>query len=158
MAIPTTYDITFQCGHTEAKDLSDTPAGKRKGRAFGLGKNFVCGRCFRKRGKEDLQKQNQQTLLDAEAFDAEHSLPALEGTEKQVDWATRARYEAVASILDDDPAGDDGTAILAAARTLTRAGWWIDNTTDSDLDTDDLIELITTAQDDTEYLETENPY
>ena len=33
MAIPITLSIQFKCGHAETKDLTSTPAGKRKAKA-----------------------------------------------------------------------------------------------------------------------------
>jgi len=33
MAVATKYKIKFTCGHSEIKDLSDTPAGKRANKA-----------------------------------------------------------------------------------------------------------------------------
>ncbi|GAA3278235.1 hypothetical protein [Nesterenkonia halobia] len=155
MAIPTTFDIEYTCGHTETTDLSATPAGKRKGRAFGLGKNLVCSKCFKKKGKEELAKQNQQTLIEAGEQAEALDLPELDGTEKQVDWATRARYEALASI-QDDAAEATAAKTIDAAKQLVRAGWWIDNTTDKELDAEDLVELITTAAEDTDWVECEN--
>src|SRR5699024_4349937 len=51
VAIPKKLPIEFSSGHTETKAMSDKPAGKRKAHAYGLGKNFVCSRCFKKQGQ-----------------------------------------------------------------------------------------------------------
>lgn len=164
MAIPEEFDIKFSCGHKETKDLSKYPAGKRKARAFGLGKNFVCSRCFKKQGHDALEKQNQQQLIDAEAFEAEYQLPAIQGTEKQVSWATRVRYEVLAEIVDsDESASDQRTAVhvIDVAKAIPKAGWWLDNCTDKNLVVDDLIELITTAVEDDadrDEVQLENPF
>lgn len=162
MAIPTKFQIKFTCGHTQTKDLSDTPAGKRKGRAFGLGKNFVCSNCFSKQGKEDLDRKNQEVLVAAQGFDEQHGLPELNGTEKQIAWATRNRYEVLTEILDSEDQLPEQSAeqVIEVSKSLTRAGWWLDNTTDTDLTVSDLIELITTGidDDDQERITTENPY
>lgn len=164
MAIPTKLPITFSCGHTETKDLSSTPAGKRKSRAYGLGKYFVCAKCFKKQGQQNLDELNKATLADAMGFETEHNLPELEGSEKQVTWATKLRYEVLSEIQDSDETPSQqaqATNVLSIAPDLTKAGWWIDNFRDtSDLQVDDLIELITTAVDepDEDRIDTENPF
>lgn len=159
MAIKTALPIAFSCGHTETVDLAHVPAGRRKNHAFGLGKNRVCTKCFKTQGAADLDKLNRQTLLDATEFEQEHELPELTGTEKHLNWATRIRYQVLAAVLEEQ---DEETAseAFAAARALTRSGWWIDNCADKDLDTDDHLELITTADesDQPASIETENPF
>ncbi|NWN87260.1 MAG: hypothetical protein HLX51_01740 [Micrococcaceae bacterium] len=164
MAIPTKYDIEFSCGHKETKDLSKTAPGKRKARSFGLGKNFVCSRCFKKQGHDALEKQNQQQLVDAGAFESEYQLPAIQGTQKQINWATRVRYEVLAEIVDSDESeSDQRTAVhvIDVAKAIPKAGWWLDNCTDKSLTVDDLIELITTAVEDDagrDEVQLENPF
>lgn len=158
MPIKTRLPIEFSCTHTETVDLSHIPAGRRKAYAFGLGKHRVCTRCFKAAGAADLEQRNRQTLLDAEQFAQEHQLPELTGSEKQIAWATRVRYQALTDILDTDEA--TGRRVLAAAMDLTRSGWWLDNCTDTDLDVEDLTELILTADesDQSAPIETENPF
>lgn len=162
MAIATKLPITFTCGHSETKDLASTPAGKRKAKAYGLGKNFVCTKCFRSSNQQALDKDNRQQLIDAQAFEEEHGFPELTGSAKQASWATRHRYQVLSEVLDSDDESPSGQAtpeqVIDAAKTLTRAGWWLDNTTDKGLDVDDLIELITTAIDHEDLETTENPF
>lgn len=165
MAIKTQLSVEFTCGHTDTVDLAHVPAGRRKAHAFGLGKNRVCTKCFRAQGKAELGQKNRQTLRDAAAFAEEHNLNELTGSEKQIDWASRVRYEVLSEILDSDEnqdQKDQAEQVLATARTLTRSGWWLDNCTDDDLSVDDLIELILTAQEtaegDQDRIETENPF
>jgi len=164
MAVPEKFQITFTCGHIETKDLSTTPAGKRKARAFGMGKNFVCATCFKAKGKAELEKQNRQQLVDAQSFEEEHAIPEIDGSEKQISWATRVRYEVLTEIMDsEDTDSHQRTAnnVLEIAKNIPKAGWWLDNCTDKSLTVADLIELITTAVDDVEDRETcqlENPF
>ena len=106
MAIKTKLPIEFSCGHTETVDLARVPAGRRKAHAFGLGKNRVCTSCFRKKSAEDLELQNRQTLLDADQFAQEHDLPDLTGSDKQVNWATRVRYQVLSDVLVSDETPD----------------------------------------------------
>lgn len=163
MAIPTKLPIEFSCGHTETKDLSHKPAGKRKAHAFGLGKNFVCSRCFKKQGRANLERQDQELLADAMGFEEDHGLPELQGSDKQIKWATRIRYAVLTDILDSESPIQQYEAAntLETAKRLTHAGWWIDNLRETaDLDMDDLIELITTGADDTDddHIASENPF
>lgn len=164
MAIPTKLPIKFSCGHIETKDLSSTPAGKRKSRAFGLGKNFVCSKCFRKQGQQSLEQLNKEILANAMAFEEDHSLPELQGSDKQITWASRIRYEILSDIVDSDPSATQqaqAANVLDKAQHLLHAGWWIDNLRDtSELDYEDLIELITTAVEDSDEarVHTENPF
>lgn len=161
MAIPTTFSIQFKCGHSETKDLSSTPAGKRKARAFGLGKNFVCSRCFKASRRDELDKHDQDLLIQAQGFEEEHGLPELTGSEGQVRWATRLRYQVLTDLIDaaetHQPAFD-AEQVIDVAKLLVRAGWWIDNTRDKDLTVDDLLTLITTAIDEDDLVATENPF
>lgn len=161
MAIPTKYKIKFKCSHLEIKDLSTTPAGKRASKARWMGENFDCTKCFKANDKKELAKLNAQTLADAEVFEEEHDLPELEGSEKQIPWATRVRFELLESGLEE-AAADESTIdeLLAAARTITRAGWWIDY---KDADADEVFEVVTTGavkarEDQDALVENENPY
>lgn len=161
MAIPTTLSIQFKCGHAEAKDLSSTPPGKRKAKAFGLGKNYVCSRCFKASRRDEIDKYNQDLLIESQGFDEQHSLPELTGSEGQVPWATRLRYQRLTTLIDaadtHQPAFD-ADHVIEVAKSLVRAGWWIDNTRDKDLEVDDLLTLITTAIDEDDLVTTENPF
>ncbi|MGY4543020.1 putative NACHT family NTPase [Arthrobacter sp. UYNi723] len=168
MAIATTASIKYKCGHTQATDLSKVPAGRRKAHAYGLGRNRICVRCFSKENATGLKawqaERTTQSLADAESFENDHHLPPVEGSEKQVPWATRARYELLSSALEvltveaDEPLSYQAfeERILSPARQITRAGWWIDN---NDVDTADVEELVSTAVDDAESPgKTENPF
>jgi hypothetical protein len=168
MAIATTVSIKYKCGHTQATDLSKVPAGRRKAHAYGLGLNRICGRCFIKEnaaGRETwLAERNAQALAEAESFEADHQLPPVEGSEKQIPWATRVRYELLSTALqaltvDADEtlsAEDFEERILVPARAITRARWWIDN---GDADAEDVEELVNTALEDADdHVETENPF
>lgn len=162
MALPTHLEVVFSCGHTETKDFSKTPAGKRKSRAFGLGKNFVCSRCFKQQSQKDLAQYNKDVLADAMALEQDYGLPDLTGSEKQVQWATRIRFTILTDILESDqPQEHQTNDVIETSKALTKAGWWIDNFRDiSDFDIDDLIELILTGIDTPAEvrLETENPF
>ena len=161
MAVATKYKIKFTCGHSEIKDLSDTPAGKRANKATWMGKNFSCNKCFKAQGQQELAKDNAEMLAEAEVFEEENDLPELEGSEKQIPWATRIRYTTLAAGLEHEQASEERiNEILEAARTLTKCGWWIDY---KDMDPDEVYEVVTTGavtakQKAEETIETENPF
>lgn len=165
MAIATSLSIKYKCGHTQSTDLSKVPAGRRKSHAYGLGKNRVCGRCFAAENAEGreafLAERNAQTLAAAESFEADHDLPPLIGSEKQLSWATRTRYELISTALDELTgdgslsAEDFESRILEPARRVLKPSWWIDN---KDAEAGDLEELVSTAVDEDELVETENPF
>lgn len=143
MAIPSKYKIKFSCAHTEVKDLSSTPAGKRSSKAHWMGENFICSKCFKDKGQAELNKMNTQTLVEAEVFEQDQDLPELVGSEKQILWATRVRYELLSSGLEDNAEDEQMIdELLGAARTITRAGWWIDY---KDADPDEVHEVVTTG-------------
>lgn len=160
MAIATVVKVKYKCGHQEDADLSHIPAGRRKAHAYGLSKNRVCKSCFTKTQKKDtadwLAKKNAQELLDADQFEEEHQLLALQGSEKQVPWGTRERHHLLAAALElHKEAGESADQILEAARLITRAGWWIDAAGTED---EDVFELVTTAEPTAEVDESENPF
>ncbi|GAB3252574.1 hypothetical protein [Arthrobacter pigmenti] len=160
MAIPTTLNIKYTCGHTQGTDLSHIPAGRRKAHAYGLAKNKDCTKCFAKKneaGRQQwLQQRNAQTLAEAEVFEQTHELAPVEGSEKQIPWATRVRYELLKAAMDSSAVSETtyNNSILPAARTIVKASWWITN---SDTAAEDVEEIVTTAPV-TEHIETENPF
>lgn len=167
MAIATSLSIKYKCGHSQSTDLSKVPAGRRKQHAYGLGKNRVCGRCFTNGNAEGREKflaeRNAQTLAEAESFENDHDIPPLTGSEKQLSWGHRSRYEILAKALEELTAGEDAsmteadfeTRILVPARSVLRASWWIDN---QDAEAEDIEELVSTAVTDNDTVETENPF
>lgn len=167
MAIATSLSIKYKCGHTQATDLSGVPAGRRKSHAYGLGKNRVCGKCFSKENSAGraafLAERNAQTLAEAESFENDHAIPPLTGSEKQLSWGTRSRYELLSKALEDLTTGDDApmsgvdfeARILKPSRGILRASWWIDN---KEAEAEDLEELVSTAVTEDEHIETENPF
>ena len=162
MAIPTTVSIKYTCGHTQSTDLSGIPAGQRKAHAYGLGKNRVCARCFAKNNTaerdEFLRKRNAEELAEAEVFEETHELEPIQGSDKQLSWATRARYKLLSTGMEAPSTTGEAFAgsILPAARGILQAGWWINN---ADTDPEDVEELVTTAEpgQSAQYA-TENPF
>jgi len=151
MAIKTTWPVTYTCGHTEDRDLSDKPAGKRAASAKWYGEHLVCGRCFKKDGGsgERDKERDERHAAEAEELRTEaerDGLPVdLVGTEKQVPWALRVRGElirgAYAALVETEQLSEAEfqVQVLEAAAPLDRARWWIDN---REQDAADLPELL----------------
>lgn len=167
MAVKTKFSITHTCGHARTRDLSSIPAGKRKSRAKWYGENQTCPDCFKAEKQQQQATDSNQRALDAQEHAEHHSLPELEGTEKQVYWASVVRHEAVSEAVEHaDPAQQQ--EILDAARQITWAGWWMDNLSwsereEQNMDAHDFAELILTgpaaqAERDQTHVESENPF
>ena len=74
------YKIKFACGHTELKEL----LGKEKDRQNKIKwyeENGICSDCYK--------TQKEKELLQ---FEEEKHLPQLQGTEKQIKWARKIRF------------------------------------------------------------------
>lgn len=150
MAVQTTFDITFQCGHTEQRDLSDRPAGKRKSFANWLSQQDECSACWRENNRDKInEKRREAALQNQKALD----LPDLEGSEAQLEWAPIFRNNMVMNAHEELVRGDNAAMteeqfeerVLDPARKIVNAGWWMDNV---DAEPEDLEELVTTALDD----------
>lgn len=151
MAVKTIWPVQYTCGHTENRDLSDKPAGKRASSAKWFGEHLVCSRCFKKQNGSDESdaERDARHAKEAEQIreDAERDgLPIdLVGTEKQVPWALRIRAElirgAYEALVQEGELSDADfeEQVLVPARPIDRARWWIDN---KDADAADLPELL----------------
>ena len=151
MAVKTIWPVQYTCGHTENRDLSDKPAGKRASSAKWFGEHLVCSRCFKKQNGSDESdaERDARHAKEAEQIreDAERDgLPInLVGTEKQVPWALRIRAELIRGAYEalvqegELTDADFEDQVLVPARPIDRARWWIDN---KDADAADLPELL----------------
>ncbi|KAA9394158.1 hypothetical protein FCK90_08555 [Kocuria coralli] len=149
MAVQTEFDVKFSCGHRETRDLSDRPAGKRKGFASWLAKG-ECLECWKKsKQKEELGSRREAAAADAKKM----GLPELDGSEQQLLWAPLFRDSLIKHAHEDLCRGEDPVMsedefedrIMKHARAITRAGWWMDQ---ADAESQDLEELVSTALDD----------
>lgn len=149
MAIQKTFEIEFACGHSEKRDLSEKPAGKRKGFANWLSQQN-CFECWKDETKDERAEQRRE----AAASNAQKlGLPELDGSEKQLEWAPIFRDSVIQNAHEELCRGEDAAMseehfeerIMTHARMITRAGWWMDN---SDSEPGDLEELVSTALDD----------
>jgi len=151
MPIKKIWPVKYTCGHTEDRDLSDKPAGKRAASAVWFGEHLVCGACFRKSNgsSESDEERDARHAAEAEELrdEAERDgLPVeLVGTDKQVPWALRVRQElirgAYAALVESEQMteGEFQVQVLEAARPLDRARWWIDNREQNPADLPELL-------------------
>lgn len=164
MAVRTTWNIEHLCGHEVSHDLSNRPADRRAGYARWLtGRD--CGDCWKAARDEDStgkdewlagkRAEEQQVAADwAEQFD----MPALEGPQKALAWGERSRHRLVtmayAALVSEGIWDEADWAVLEEKiRTVSRAGWWIDQ---RDAEGTDLPELLDAASSDD--VGTENPF
>ncbi|MYV98754.1 hypothetical protein [Streptomyces sp. SID3343] len=153
MPVQTTWTVDHACGHSAANDLSHKSADERSGFARWLATRG-CGDCWRAaRAGDDADKGawlEARRAAEREAADAwtqRYAMPPLEGTERAVAWGTRCRHILVSAaytalVVEGELAEDDWQGVEEAARTVTRAGWWIDQ---RDSAPDDLPELVEAA-------------
>ena len=110
-------------------------------------------------GKEEwLAARRAEEQQTAAVWAEQFEMPPLEGTERARDWGERSRHQlatrAYAALVTEGTWDEaDWTVLEEKIRTITRAGWWIDQW---DAEGTDLPELLdaATAND----RGTENPY
>lgn len=163
MAVRTEWKIVHSCGHEITHNLSDRPADKRAGFARWLG-GRDCTDCWKAARDDTVAKETwlaakraeeqQAALAWAEQFD----MPPLEGPERALAWGERSRYQLVttaytALVAEGSWDEADWSALEERLRTVTRAGWWIDQ---RDAEGTDIPELLDAATADDRG--TENPF
>jgi hypothetical protein len=165
MAVRTSWTIEHvPCGHEVVHDLSDRPADRRAGFARWLA-GRECSDCWKAARDADTESkeqwlaakraEEQQAAAEwAEKFD----MPPLEGPERALDWGERSRHHLMtaahtALVAEGTWAEADWAVLEEKARTITRAGWWIDQ---RDAEGADLVELLDAASESDRG--TENPY
>ncbi|WP_225847281.1 hypothetical protein [Streptomyces sp. HPF1205] len=164
MAVRLTWTVNHACGHTIDHDLSARRADERAGYARWLTAR-ACTDCWRTAHaadaaatKEWLAARREQEQADAEAWADQYDMPPLAGSEKAVAWGQRCRHQLVTAAYQALVAeGDWDEARWAeaedAARTVDRAGWWLDQRDTDPADLPELLAAVTDAD-----RSTENPY
>ncbi|MFD5469575.1 hypothetical protein [Streptomyces sp. NPDC127105] len=94
----------------------------------------------------------------SEAWSEQYLMPPLEGTERAVAWGLRCRHQiltaAYTALVTEGETGEaEWEGIEESARTVTRAGWWIDQRSSQPDDLTELLRAATGAD-----RPTENPY
>jgi hypothetical protein len=164
MAVRTKWTVEHHCGHSIVHDLSDRPADRRAGFARWLTSRDCtdCWKTARDTNTESTEQwlaakraEEQQTAAEwANRFD----MPPLEGPEKALDWGERSRHQLVTAahtvlVVEGTWEEADWAELEEKARTITRAGWWIDQ---RDAEGPDLRELLDAASEADRG--TENPF
>ncbi|MGW3073945.1 hypothetical protein [Kitasatospora sp. NPDC001132] len=164
MAVKKVWQITHSCGHEVERNLGDRPADRRAGFAEWLAKQ-ECTDCWRsaKDGDEAekvawLEAKRAAEQAESEAWSEQYRLPPLEGTEKGTAWGIRCRHQVLAAayaalVLDGGMPESAWERIEDQARTITRAGWWIDQRASEPGDLPELLDAATDAD-----RPTENPF
>ncbi|MFD7517440.1 hypothetical protein ACFV85_21860 [Streptomyces niveus] len=162
--VPTEWTAEHSCGHSVVHDLSARPADRRAGFARWLAIRD-CTDCWKQARDTDSESteqwlaakraQEQQTAAEwATQFD----MPPLEGPKRALDWGERSRHQLMtaahtALVVEGGWAEEDWAVLEEKARTVTRAGWWIDQ---RESEGADLPELLNAAGETDRG--TENPY
>ncbi|MFI6948208.1 hypothetical protein [Streptomyces sp. NPDC050422] len=164
MAVKTIWKITHSCGHQGERDLSDRAADRRAGFAEWLTRQ-ACTDCWRAAREGDEQDQaawlaakRAEEQAESEAWSVQYQMPPLEGTERAVGWGVRCRHQVLAAaytalVLEGETSETAWGEIEETSRTVTRAGWWIDQRSS---EPDDLAELLQAATETDR--PTENPH
>lgn len=154
MAVKKIWTITHSCGHEAERDLSGRPADRRAGYAEWLAKQ-ECTDCWRasKKGDEQdkaawLEAKRAEEQAESEAWSEQYRMPPLEGTERAVAWGVRCRHQILSAayaalVLEGETSEAEWEGIEDVARTITRAGWWIDQRASEPGDLTELLEAAT---------------
>jgi hypothetical protein len=164
MAVKKVWHITHVCGHEADRDLSGRPADRRAGFAEWLAKQN-CTDCWRAANEgysQDkaawLESRRAQEQAESEAWSEQYRMPPLEGSDRAVAWGVRCRHRILAAAyaaLVVEGGTDEGEweVIEDAARTVTCAGWWIDQRSSEPGDLTELLQAATETD-----RPTESPY
>ncbi|AJF68570.1 hypothetical protein [Streptomyces vietnamensis] len=164
MAVKTIWPINHSCGHKDDRDLSNRPADRRARFAEWLASQ-ECSECWRaskENSEQDkaawVKAKRAEEQAESEAWSQQHRMPPLEGTERAVPWGVRCRHQILAAaytalVVEGETSEAEWEEIEETARTITRAGWWINQRSS---EPDDLTELLQAATDADR--PSENPY
>ncbi|GGZ40516.1 hypothetical protein GCM10010365_71590 [Streptomyces poonensis] len=153
MAVRTQWSVLHSCGHEITHDLSDRAADKRAGFTRWLATK-ACTDCWKATRDADSESKEQWLAAKrakeqqaAAEWAAQFDMPPLEGPERALDWGERSRHQlmvAAHTALVAEGTWDeaDWAQLEEKVRTITRAGWWIDQ---RDADGADLLELLEAA-------------
>ena len=117
------YDVGYACGHTQEVELfGKTSARYEKIEWMERG---VCPDCYRAEKEKEREQENER----AETLAKSLGFSELEGSVKQVAWATTIRQKTYENFCKmGTPHPIYGYALIAEAISLEgSAKWWIDN-------------------------------
>ena len=117
------YDVGYACGHTQVIELF----GKTSQRYEKIEylERGLCPDCYREKKQEEREQENERAAKLAKNL----GLSELEGSVKQVAWATTIRQRIYENICKSDTEHPSfGYTLVAKAISLeVSAKWWIDN-------------------------------
>jgi hypothetical protein len=152
--VATHWTIAHSCGHELEADLGHKAADERAGFARWLATK-ECTDCWRAaRAADDtdraawLQARRSAEQEAADAWSQRYAMPELEGTERALAWGTRCRHDLVSSaytalVVEGELGEDEWQTVEEAVRTITRAGWWIDQRDNAPSDLPELLDAAT---------------
>ncbi|MFI9423400.1 hypothetical protein ACIG54_07515 [Streptomyces achromogenes] len=164
MAVRTKWTVEHACGHEVVHDLSDRAADRRAGFARWLAARD-CTDCWKATRSTDtaskeewLAAKRAEEQRAAAEWAAQFDMPPLEGPERALAWGERSRHQLMttahaALVIEGTWDDADWAELEEKARTITRAGWWIDQ---RDTEGTDLPELLDAATE--QDRGTENPF
>ncbi|MFB9556861.1 MFS transporter [Streptomyces roseoviridis] len=164
MPVKTVWTVAHSCGHEVTHDLSDRAADRRARFARWLA-GRVCTDCWKaSRDADTAAKEQWLTARRAEEQAAAREwterfdMPLLEGPERALEWGERCRFQLVTAaytaLVTEGIWGEADWAVLEEKiRTVTRAGWWIDQREAEGTELPELLDAATS-----EDIGTENPY
>ncbi|MEU1279451.1 hypothetical protein [Streptomyces sp. NPDC005805] len=105
-----------------------------------------------------LKAKRAEEQSASEAWSEQYRMPPLEGTERAVPWGVRCRHQILtnaytALVTEGTTSEAEWAEIEENARTVTRAGWWIDQRSSEPEDLTELLRAATGAD-----RPTENPF
>lgn len=164
MAVKSRYVVTHQCGHDSDHDLSGRPADQRAGYARWLATR-PCTDCWRAERDQDtagrqawLAERRAREEQDAKEWAVRFQMPPLDGPAKALAWGERCRHQLVSAaylalVSEGGMSEEQWLEVEGQARTVDRAGWWLDQ---REAEPGDLPELLAAAADSART--SENPY
>jgi hypothetical protein len=164
VAVKTVWVVTHTCGHRHSHELSAKRVSQRARYARWLA-TTECSACWRRKRTDRHDKEQTDWLAERRAeehaeidtWETETAMPALDGSDKAVDWARRVRHHLLTSAYGHLWLSEDDFAerIEMPARAVTAASWWIDQ---RDAEPDELEELLADGSADNTVLIGENQY
>ncbi|MFJ1707582.1 hypothetical protein [Kitasatospora sp. NPDC088346] len=164
MAVKTRWPVTHSCGHEVEHDLSARPADRRAGYARWLA-GRDCTDCWRADRESDgveraawIAARRAEEQQAAAAWAEQYRMPPLTGPQTILAWGERSRHQLVtaayrALVVEGTLPEERWEEVEGRARTVDRAGWWIDQREAPAGDLPELLEAATDAD-----RSTENPY
>lgn len=110
------YHIVYKCGHEENVNLNGRQNSQNYADWLAAG---VCKECYQ-----------AQKLAERKAYNEAEGLPELTGTERQVAWADKIRYELhkkIKNVLNVYYEDEGKSEFMGWLKGQSEAKFWIDN-------------------------------